>query len=94
MDKAKVEKWMNRLARATKTLVNTGDFEDGVLEVCMGGHTDGVPSMPCVQLHKGLHDVAEMFGLEETMYQEDEQYKWYSIIWNDVKFIQLDSKED
>jgi len=92
MDKAKVEKWLNRITKATKQLAKIKDFSDE-LGWCDGGVTWGIDYIPCVHLNTGIHEIGEMFGLEVIMYAEDEQYKRYRTMWNDVMLIQLDRKE-
>ena len=93
MDKVKVEKWLNRITKATKQLAKIKDFSDE-LGWCNAGLTYGIENTPCVHLSDGIHEIGEMFGLEVTMYNESEEYLWYSTMWGDVMLIQLDRKEN
>ena len=93
MDKAKVEKWLNRITNATKKLVNIKDFSDE-LGWCSGSLTKYPDNIPTVHLYNGIHEIGEMFGLDVKEDKEDEQYSWYSVMWNDVMLIQLDLKKE
>lgn len=92
MSKAKVKKWLNKITKATKQLAKIKDFSNE-LGWCNGGVVYGLDDIPCVHLDAGIHEIGEMFGLDVTMYSEDERYKRYKAMWNDVMLIQLDIKE-
>lgn len=91
MDKERVVKWMNRLAKATKTVYNTEDYD--VLRICQSYSRFNGKELPYVHIYEGLHEAAELLGLELTVFQENNEYKWYGTVYNGVLFVQLDRKE-
>ena len=92
MEKAKVEKWLNRLARALKTMMNTKPY--GELQTCTTWTTNyHGKQIPAIHIFEGLHEASELLGLELDMYQEDDDYRWYGMIYNNVLFYQLDRKD-
>lgn len=92
MDKEKVTKWFNRLVRATKTLVNTAPY--GKLQTCTNWTTNyHGKQVVAVHIYDGLHEASEVLGLELDLYQEDDEYKWYGMMYKDVLFFQLEENE-
>ena len=89
MDKEKLEKWLNKLAKSAKQLANIEDFDDTVqiCELCRRG----VPSKPYIQLYSGIMTIAELFDLDISVV-EDEDSITRSFMWNGVEFMQYDRK--
>ena len=91
MEREKVEKWLNRLVRATKTLVNTKPYKQ--LQTCTNWTTSyHDEQVVAIHIFEGLHEAAEILGIGLDMYQEDEDYKWYGMMYKDILFFQLDRK--
>lgn len=91
MYKVKAKRWMNRLARTTKAVYNTQNHKDE-LEFCRNySYYNGV-QYPEVHVYKGLHEAANLLGLEVTKYSEDDGYEWYGTIYKGVFFYQLEKK--
>ena len=92
MDKAKVEKWLNRITKATMQLAKIKDFSDE-LGWCDAGVTHTLNHKPYIQLSKGIFEIGEMFGIEVVQYDEGDKYRYYRIEWNGVDVVQLEEKE-
>ena len=93
MDKAKVERWLNRLVKAINTLRNTKPL--GVLQTCVSWTINyRGEQVPAIHIFEGPHEAAEALGLELDPYQEDDEYNWYGMMYKDILFFQLDRKEN
>lgn len=92
MEREKVEKWLNRIAKTVKQYNNIPDYEEGVLELC-GRPQHYKSNAPYAQLYRGLHEVAELLGLEVFTDYESEDNICYRFVYKGVDFIQLDDKE-
>ena len=91
MDKEKLEKWLNKLARATKQLTNIEDFDEGI-QLCQPC-VRCASYIPCVQLYSGIQAIAEMFDLEVNV-EEDEDSVTRTFMWKNVIFLQYKRKGD
>jgi len=89
MDKEKLEKWLNKLAKVVKQLTNIKDF-DADIQLCPHC-VRGVSNTPYIQLYSGVQIIAETLDLELTT-KEDEDSVTRSFMWNDVVFLQYDRK--
>ena len=92
MEKATVEKWLNRMVRATKQFVNIEDLSDEFKWCNHNVHK--VPDRPYVQLYNCLHEIAEMFDFEVTVDYESDKDICYMFTYKGVDFVQLDDKEN
>ena len=92
MDRAKVEKWMNKMVKVTKQFVNVKDIE-GVSRCSQLKHGHGYDDVPYVQLYSGLHEIAKTLDLKVSVDFEDDDSICYIFNYDGVDFIQLDDKE-
>ena len=89
MDKEKLEKWLNKLAKAVKQLTNIEDFNENI-ELCTPC-VRGISNVPCIQLYCGIQTIAEIFDLEVDI-DEDEDRVIRTFMWKGVTFLQYDRK--
>ena len=92
--KAGVEKWLHRLARATKQITSIKNYNE-VIGACKINETSSGLNheVPYVHLSNGIHEIGELLDVEVVQHKEDDEYVWYRMMWEDVMFIQLDKKE-
>lgn len=89
MDKEKLEKWLNRLAKSVKQLTNIKDFDEDI-QLCPQC-VRGISDVPFIQLYSGIQTIAEMFDLTVDV-EEDEDSVTRSFMWKGVMFLQYDRK--
>ena len=87
-----VTRWLNRLAKSVKQFVNIKDYS-GSIEKC-SQCVHGIDNQPYVQLYKGIHDIGELLNINIDIYDEDDDNITYSFMWNDVMFLEVDSKTE
>lgn len=87
MEKAKVEKWLNRMVKVTKQYIGVRDLP-GMSRCAQLRHD--YPETPYVQMYKGLHTIAQIMGFEVVVDYEDGKDVCYKFIYDGVDFIQLD----
>ena len=89
MNKDKVVRWLDRMAKVTNQFCNIKSPYKAI-QRCGQLYQQ---NMPCVQLYTGLHEIAELLGLEVAIEYESQDDICYRFIYNGVKFIQLEDKE-
>ena len=95
MEKAKVEKWLNRMVKVTKQFIGVKDLP-GMSRCSQLRHMvngKGV-DVPYVHMYKGLHTIAEIMGFEVVVDYEDDDNTCYMFTYDGVDFIQLDHKDE
>ena len=91
MDKAKAERWLNRMVKVTKQYINVKDIP-GIKRCDQLKH--GTPNMPYCHLFTGLHTIAETLGIEVVVDYVDGDDTCYKFTYDGVDFIQLDHKDE
>ena len=61
MDKVKLEKWLDKLAKVTKQFTNIKDFSEDI-QICTT-NTRGLSNKPYVQIYCGIEQIAETLEL-------------------------------
>ena len=99
--KAGVERWLHKLAKATKQLVAINDYND-IIGVCKINETSSKPyepglerhDVPYVHLSDGMHEIGKLLDIDIIKDDEDDEYVYYHFMWENVMFIQLDHKKE
>ena len=91
MDKAKLEKWLDKIAKAVLKLASVKDFSDEiqVCDVCKRG----IYNKPYFQLYDGIEQIAGELELGLRT-EEDEDSITRILVWKGVEFIQYNRKGD
>ena len=90
MDKEKLEKWLNKLAKSAKQLTSIKDFDE-YIQLCPQIQR-GICNTPYIQLYSGIQTIVETLDLVMDI-EVDENSITRSFMWNGVMFLQYERKE-
>ena len=89
MDKAKLERWLNKIVKAVTQINKIKDFSD-TIEICdMCKH--GISDTPYFQLYRGIEIIAETLEIGLKIEESDERII-RTFMYNGVMFLQCGRK--